>query len=170
MHNDLTRLLGIHVPVIGAPMAGVSATDLSAAVAKAGGIGLIGAGCMDSATLSRVYEAAIQQLRSNDEAHSAVGVGLFNYASSKVSRSGCAAIKVLHTSPSCWQVAKNSKSFSFVGPTKALFNCSAGAASDKHRSEASCHLAQFRGLGPPCSSYQEGRHQAYLPDPASGAS
>lgn len=48
MHNDLTRLLGIHVPVIGAPMAGVSATDLSAAVAKAGGIGLIGAGCMDS--------------------------------------------------------------------------------------------------------------------------
>lgn len=85
MHNDLTRLLGIEVPVIGGPMAKASEADLCAAVAKAGGIGLIGAGYMNPETLSRVYKAAIQQLRSNDEAHSAVGIGLFNYSCSKVS-------------------------------------------------------------------------------------
>ena len=89
MHNELTDLLGINVPVIGAPMAKASEADLSAAVAKAGGMGFIGAGYMDSATLSRVYKQAVQQLSGKDKAHSAVGIGLQNYSCSKVSVSGC---------------------------------------------------------------------------------
>ncbi|KAL3142689.1 hypothetical protein ABBQ38_002991 [Trebouxia sp. C0009 RCD-2024] len=83
MHNDFTRLLGIDVPVIGAPMAKASEADLCAAVAKAGGIGMIGAGYMDPAKLSQVYAAATRQLQSYDTAHSGVGIGLFNYSCSK---------------------------------------------------------------------------------------
>ena len=84
MHNTLTSLLDIQVPVIGAPMAKASEADLCAAVARAGGIGLIGAGYMDSTKLSRVYSAARDQLQSNDAAHSAIGIGLFNHSCSKV--------------------------------------------------------------------------------------
>lgn len=84
MHNTLTSLLGIQVPVIGAPMAKASEADLCAAVARAGGIGLIGAGYMDPTKLSQVYTAASDQLQSNDAAHSAVGIGLFNHSCSKV--------------------------------------------------------------------------------------
>lgn len=84
MHNELTRLLGIDVPVIGAPMATASEADLCAAMAKAGGIGLIGAGYMDPARLSQVYAAALRQLQSYDAPHSAVGIGLLNYSCSKV--------------------------------------------------------------------------------------
>ena len=84
MHNTLTSLLGIQVPVIGAPMAKASEADLSAAVARAGGIGLIGAGDMDGTKLSQVYNAARDQLQSSDAAHSAIGIGLFNYSCSKV--------------------------------------------------------------------------------------
>ncbi len=84
MHNQLTDLLKIGVPVIGAPMAKASEADLCAAVAKAGGLGLIGAGYMNPAKLSQVYRDASQQLAGNDEAHSAVGPGLFNYSCSKV--------------------------------------------------------------------------------------
>ena len=101
MHNDLTRLLGLDVPVICAPMARASEADLSAAVAKAGGLGLLGAGCMDPATMSLVYKAALQQLRSNDETHSAVGIGLFNYSCSKVCRSWCACATMFTHTRSC---------------------------------------------------------------------
>ena len=84
MHNSLTRLLGIEVPVIGAPMGKVSESALAAAVAKAGGLGFIGAAYMDAAKLSRVYKDASQQLAGNDATHSAVGIGLFNHATSQV--------------------------------------------------------------------------------------
>ena len=65
-------------------MAKASEADLCAAVARAGGLGLIGAGYMSPATLSQVYKAASQQLKGSDVAHSAVGVGLFNYSCSEV--------------------------------------------------------------------------------------
>ena len=84
MHNVLTSLLGMHVPVIGAPMAGASEGDLCTAVAKAGGLGLIGAGKMDPTNLSRIYTSARDQLHNNDATHSAIGIGLFNYCCSKV--------------------------------------------------------------------------------------
>ena len=84
MHNQLTGLLRIDVPIIGGPMAKASEADLCAAVAKAGGLGLIGAGYMDPAKLTQVYQASMQQLKGNDEVHRAVGVGLFNYSCSQV--------------------------------------------------------------------------------------
>ena len=84
MHNQLTRLLRVAVPVIGAPMAKASEADLCAAVAKAGGLGFIGAGYMDPAKLTQVYQASLQQLDGNDEVHRAVGVGLMNYSCSQV--------------------------------------------------------------------------------------
>ena len=84
MHNTLTSLLGIQVPVIGAPMAKASEADLCAAVAKAGGIGIIGAGYMDPTKLSKVYTAARDQLQRRDAAHTAIGVGLFNHSCSNV--------------------------------------------------------------------------------------
>lgn len=83
MHNQLTRLLRVAVPVIGAPMAKASEADLCAAVAKAGGLGFIGAGYMDPAKLTQVYQASLQQLDGNDEVHRAVGVGLMNYSCSQ---------------------------------------------------------------------------------------
>ena len=84
MHNQLTALLRIDVPVIGGPMAKASEADLCVAVAKAGGLGLIGAGYMGPAKLTQVYQASMQQLEGSDEVHRAVGVGLFNYSCSQV--------------------------------------------------------------------------------------
>ena len=84
MKTPLTRVLGIGVPVIGGPMAKASEAALSAAVAKAGGLGFIGAGYMDPARLSQQYADACQQLQGRDAAHSAVGIGLFNFACSPV--------------------------------------------------------------------------------------
>ena len=84
MHNPLTDLLQINVPVIAAPMAVISGPDVAAAVAKAGGLGLIGAGYIEPDRLTSVYTAALQQLSSTAEAHGAVGVGLINFARSRV--------------------------------------------------------------------------------------
>jgi len=84
MHNPLTDLLQIHVPVIAAPMAGISGPGVAAAVAKAGGLGLIGAGYIEPDRLTSIYNAALQQLSSTAEANGAVGVGLNNFACSQV--------------------------------------------------------------------------------------
>jgi nitronate monooxygenase len=46
--THLTRLLGIQHPLMSAPMAGVSGGRLANAFAKAGGLGLIGAGYLDA--------------------------------------------------------------------------------------------------------------------------
>ena len=40
--NKLTELLGIHVPIIQAPMAGSTTPELAAAVTNAGGLGSLG--------------------------------------------------------------------------------------------------------------------------------
>lgn len=44
----LTRLWGIDLPIIGAPMAGRAGGDLAAAVSRAGGLGMIGVGASTS--------------------------------------------------------------------------------------------------------------------------
>ena len=44
LHSRICELLEIEHPVISAPMAGVATAELAAAVSKAGGLGLIGAG------------------------------------------------------------------------------------------------------------------------------
>lgn len=84
MHDPLTDLLQINVPVIAAPMAVISGADVAAAVSKAGGLGLVGAGFIEPDRLTSVYTAALQQLSSTPEAHGAVGVGLINFARSRV--------------------------------------------------------------------------------------
>ena len=84
MQNGLTDLLKVDVPVIGGPMAKASEADLCAAVARAGGIGFIGAGYMSAERLSQVFTEAWQQVQSSDIRHSAVGIGLMNYSCSEV--------------------------------------------------------------------------------------
>src|SRR3954467_8597542 len=54
--NDLTRKLGIIVPVIQAPMAGVSTPELAAAVSNAGGLGSVGIGASTAAQSRQMIE------------------------------------------------------------------------------------------------------------------
>jgi nitronate monooxygenase len=58
IHTLLTQSLGIRVPIILAPMAGVAGGALAAAVSRAGGLGLIGGGYGDSAWVERQWELA----------------------------------------------------------------------------------------------------------------
>ncbi len=60
MANELTRRLGLRLPIVQAPMSGgVTTPDLIAAVAEAGGLGSLGAGYMSG----RAIEAAAGQVR-----------------------------------------------------------------------------------------------------------
>lgn len=45
--NSLLRRLGIELPIVQAPMAGVSTPEMAAAVSNAGGLGSIGIGAAD---------------------------------------------------------------------------------------------------------------------------
>lgn len=58
INTAATELLGIDIPVVSAPMAGVAGGRLAAAVSRAGGLGLIGGGYGDEAWLRREFEAA----------------------------------------------------------------------------------------------------------------
>jgi nitronate monooxygenase len=49
--DTLTKLLGIDLPIIQAPMAGAATAELAAAVANAGGLGSLGVAMMNEATL-----------------------------------------------------------------------------------------------------------------------
>jgi nitronate monooxygenase len=44
MRTWLTERFGLTVPVVGAPMGGVSGGELTAAISAAGGLGMLGAG------------------------------------------------------------------------------------------------------------------------------
>jgi nitronate monooxygenase len=54
----IAKLLGIHKPVVLAPMGFVTGGALAAAVSRAGGLGLIGAGYGDAGWIRREYELA----------------------------------------------------------------------------------------------------------------
>lgn len=56
----LTGLLGVRLPIIGAPMAGVSTPQLVAAVSEAGGLGSLACGTMEPEQI----EAAIREVRA----------------------------------------------------------------------------------------------------------
>lgn len=58
MRNRLTQTLGIEYPVLSAPMGNVAGGALAAAVSRAGGLGLIGAGYGDRAWLQRELQNA----------------------------------------------------------------------------------------------------------------
>lgn len=74
LRTALTGLLGIDVPVIGAPMAGVSGGRLAAAVTAGGGLGLIGVG---NSTPPGAILAEAAQAR---EAGERFGIGLMAWA------------------------------------------------------------------------------------------
>src|SRR6478672_1138352 len=56
MHS-LLRKLGIDLPIIQAPMAGVSTPEMAAAVSNAGGLGSIGVGAVDAEGTRRMIAA-----------------------------------------------------------------------------------------------------------------
>src|SRR5689334_5652761 len=56
---NLLRKLGIDIPIIQAPMAGVSTPEMAAAVSNAGGLGSIGVGAVD-AEHARLMIAAVR--------------------------------------------------------------------------------------------------------------
>ncbi|MEG1834355.1 MAG: nitronate monooxygenase [Burkholderiaceae bacterium] len=57
---ELTALLSVELPIIGAPMAGVTTPELVAAVSEAGGLGSLACGMMEPAQI----ESAIRQVRA----------------------------------------------------------------------------------------------------------
>ena len=59
--NSFLRKLGIELPIIQAPMAGVSTPEMAAAVSNAGGLGSIGVGSVDSET-TRQMMAAVRSM------------------------------------------------------------------------------------------------------------
>jgi nitronate monooxygenase len=48
--NPLLQKIGISLPIIQAPMAAVSTSEMAAAVSNAGGLGSIGVGAVDTET------------------------------------------------------------------------------------------------------------------------
>jgi nitronate monooxygenase len=69
--TELTKRLGLSVPILSAPMAGVAGGALAAAVSGVGGFGLIGGGYGDREWLSRELDIA---------ADAGVGVGFITWA------------------------------------------------------------------------------------------
>ena len=55
--DSLLRKLGIELPIIQAPMAGVSTPEIASAVSNAGGLGSIGVGSVDSVTTRQMITA-----------------------------------------------------------------------------------------------------------------
>jgi nitronate monooxygenase len=74
IETALTRLLGITHPILLAPMGSASGGKLAAAVTNAGGLGLIGSGYADSATIKKELAAA---------GNTRVGVGFITWALDK---------------------------------------------------------------------------------------
>ena len=70
LETALTRLLGIAHPILLAPMGSAAGGRLAAAVTHAGGLGLIGSGYADPATITRERAAAgnarVAALRDDD--------------------------------------------------------------------------------------------------------
>jgi nitronate monooxygenase len=58
LSNRLTDALGIHHPIISAPMAFAAGGELAAAVSRAGGLGLIGGGYGDAQWIDEQFDAA----------------------------------------------------------------------------------------------------------------
>ena len=55
--SPLLRRIGIDLPIIQAPMAGVSTPEMAAAVSNAGGLGSVGVGSVDAEAARRMMTA-----------------------------------------------------------------------------------------------------------------
>ena len=75
MHTPLTARLGVAMPIIGAPMAGVAHGALARAVTEGGGLGMIGVGSTDRAELV-AREAPV----ASDSGRLPFGIGLMAWA------------------------------------------------------------------------------------------
>lgn len=73
--TELTRRLGLRLPIIGAPMAGAGHGELARAVSSAGGLGMVGAGNRADVEFVR-REAAI----ASDGGRLPFGIGLHTWA------------------------------------------------------------------------------------------
>lgn len=71
MHTDLNELLSIEQPVVLAPMGSVAGGALAAAVSRAGGLGLLGAGYGDADWIRREFDNA---------AGARVGIGFITWS------------------------------------------------------------------------------------------
>ena len=103
MQTRLTDLFGIRHPVVLAPMGGVAGGALAAAVARAGGLGLIGCGYGDpragygsrewiSAQFDEAGNALLDELTFED-AVSPTGGGTLGYTYRRLLTSGSAAFR-----------------------------------------------------------------------------
>ncbi|ULQ45299.1 nitronate monooxygenase [Flagellatimonas centrodinii] len=77
LRTALTTLLEIELPIIGAPMGGVAGADLCAAVSRAGGFGMIGAGYGDLDWM----QTQLRMLREH-RLSTPWGIGLISWSSS----------------------------------------------------------------------------------------
>jgi len=74
IETALTRLLGIEHPIMLAPMGSAAGGKLAAAVTHAGGLGMVGSGYADAATIRRELSEA---------GNARVGIGFINWALEK---------------------------------------------------------------------------------------
>jgi nitronate monooxygenase len=74
LHTSFTEIFGVDIPVVGAPMAGVSGGRLAAAVSAGGGLGMIGVGNATTAEAIRTEAAAAI------EGGRPFGIGLMGWA------------------------------------------------------------------------------------------
>ena len=77
IHTRLTELFGLEYPIVLAPMGSAAGGELAAAVSNAGGLGLVGGGFGNPATLSRELEAVKAKTRRK------WGVGLITWRASE---------------------------------------------------------------------------------------
>ncbi|KAK9907469.1 hypothetical protein WJX75_004171 [Coccomyxa subellipsoidea] len=75
-----TRAFDLSSPIVGAPMAGVSGPSLTAAVARSGGLGLLGAARYTEPQLRKEFEEA-QQLAGGK---GAIGIGLMAFTNTQL--------------------------------------------------------------------------------------
>eukprot|EP00884_Botryococcus_braunii_P016549 jgi/Botrbrau1/3578/Bobra.0078s0032.1 len=80
VRTAFTEAFGVALPLVGAPMDGVSYADLAGAVAKAGGLGMVACGIAIPVTdIHSEYQRARDRVNGEDPQHSKVGIGLINF-------------------------------------------------------------------------------------------
>jgi nitronate monooxygenase len=77
--NRLCERFGLTTPIALAPMAFASGSELTAACAKAGALGLLGGGYGDAEWTAREYSIASQLLSADQQAHARLGCGFITW-------------------------------------------------------------------------------------------
>ncbi|MGV0870086.1 NAD(P)H-dependent flavin oxidoreductase [Corynebacterium kalidii] len=114
----LTRLWGIDLPIVGAPMAGRAGGDLAAAVSRAGGLGMIGVGASTSPEWIR-EQAAVAREGGN------FGIGLMVWALTEevfdaAVEAGPTVVSLAFGDPSPWVARAHAAGISVVAPVNDM--------------------------------------------------